>query len=176
MDRFPSCSARSRVCLSEECTAIFRRRGRMSREAVSHPSSIADAPAPRVNPIMPRPTRPASWNRICRIGRVCLGESSGGSHLLRRDELQRPQGDLEVGGVGLEVVQGLGNVLLQLRRRLPRRAGRGDLVQRRVAHFRGWWNEQRESRCCGSGDEDFEWADGVFVPSALCGGPCAFSQ
>lgn len=59
--------------------------------------------------------------------RLC-GLGSAGSHLSGRDELQRPQRDLEIGGVGLEVVQGASDVGLQLGRVLPRRAVGGDLV------------------------------------------------
>ena len=51
------------------------------------------------------------------------------SHLSRRDELQRPEGDLEIGSVGLEIVQSTGNALLQLGGVLPRGAVGGDLVQ-----------------------------------------------
>ena len=56
------------------------------------------------------------------------------SHLSRRDELQRSEGDLEIGSVGLEIVQSTGDVLLQLGGVLPRRAVGGDLVQRRGRH------------------------------------------
>ena len=57
------------------------------------------------------------------------------SHLTGRDDLQRAQSDLEVGGVGLEVVESLSNVLLKLRGVLPRGAVGGDLVQGLAAHF-----------------------------------------
>lgn len=50
------------------------------------------------------------------------------SHLSGRDELQGPEGNLEVGSVGLEIVQSTGNVLLQLGGVLPRGAVGGDLV------------------------------------------------
>lgn len=57
------------------------------------------------------------------------------SHLTGRDELKRAQGDLQVGGVGLEVIESLSNVLLELRGVLPRGAAGLDLVQRGAAHF-----------------------------------------
>ncbi|CAH0052612.1 unnamed protein product [Clonostachys solani] len=41
----------------------------------------------------------------------------------------RSEGDLEIGSVGLEVVESLSNVLLKLGRVLPRRAVGGDLVE-----------------------------------------------
>ena len=66
-----------------------------------------------------------------------LADSSGISHLAGRDELQRAEGDLEVGGVALEVVQSLGDALLELGGVGPRGAVGGDLVQR-GAHFGGW--------------------------------------
>lgn len=56
-----------------------------------------------------------------------LGSSSH-SHLTSRDDLQRSQGNLEVGSVALEVEQSLSNVLLKLRGVLPRGAVGGDLV------------------------------------------------
>jgi hypothetical protein len=55
--------------------------------------------------------------------------------LTGRDELQRAQGDLEIGSVGLEVVQSLSNVLLKLRGVLPRRAVGGDLVEDLGGHL-----------------------------------------
>ncbi|KAI9166531.1 hypothetical protein HJFPF1_02638 [Paramyrothecium foliicola] len=60
------------------------------------------------------------------------------SHLAGRDELQRSQGDLEIGSVGLEIVESLSNVLLKLGGVLPRRAVGGDLVQGLGAHL-DWW-------------------------------------
>ena len=59
------------------------------------------------------------------------------SHLAGRDELQRSQGNLEVGSVGLEIVESLSNVLLKLGGVLPRRAVGGDLVQGLGGHFGG---------------------------------------
>lgn len=50
------------------------------------------------------------------------------SHLTGRDDLQRSQGNLEVGGVALEIEQSLSNVLLKLGGVLPRGAVGGDLV------------------------------------------------
>lgn len=60
---------------------------------------------------------------------------SRASHLAGRDDLQRTKGDLEVGSVGLEVVQSLSNVLLKLGGVLPRGAVGGDLVQGLGAHL-----------------------------------------
>ena len=60
------------------------------------------------------------------------------SHLTGRDELQRSQGNLEVGGVGLEVVESLGDARLELGGVLPRGAVGSDLVQGLGAHFDGW--------------------------------------
>lgn len=51
------------------------------------------------------------------------------SHLLGIDELQRTQRRLEVGGVGLQVVEGRGDLGLKLRRVLARGAVGRDLVQ-----------------------------------------------
>lgn len=59
------------------------------------------------------------------------------SHLTGRDELQGAQGDLEVSGVGLEVVESLSNALLELGGVLPRRAVGGDLVKGLGGHFGG---------------------------------------
>lgn len=56
-----------------------------------------------------------------------LGSSSH-SHLTGRDDLQRSQGNLEVGSVALEIEQSLSNVLLKLGGVLPRGAVGGDLV------------------------------------------------
>lgn len=64
-----------------------------------------------------------------------LRKLHGSSHLTSGDELQRSQGNLEVGSVGLEVVESLSNVLLKLGRVLPRRAVGGDLVQGLAAHL-----------------------------------------
>lgn len=57
------------------------------------------------------------------------------SHLAGRDELKRSQSNLQVGSVGLEIVESLSNVLLELRRAGPRRAVGGDLVQGLGAHL-----------------------------------------
>ena len=64
-----------------------------------------------------------------------LGTVLRSSHLAGRDELQRAQGDLEVGSVGLEVEESLSNVLLKLGGVLPRRAVGGDLVHGLGAHL-----------------------------------------
>lgn len=53
---------------------------------------------------------------------------SSHSHLTGRDDLQRSQGNLEVGSVALEIEQSLSNVLLKLGGVLPRGAVGGDLV------------------------------------------------
>ena len=63
--------------------------------------------------------------------------SSANSHLAGRDELQRPEGDLEIGSVGLEVVESTSNAGLQLRGVLAGRAVRRDLVELRGGHFGG---------------------------------------
>lgn len=65
------------------------------------------------------------------------GASSANSHLAGRDELQRPEGDLEIGSVGLEVVESASNAGLQLRGVLAGRAVRRDLVELRGGHFGG---------------------------------------
>lgn len=82
----------------------------------------------------------ARWNRSKdAVARVGTGTSSSErtrrvqsmvSHLSCRDELQRPQGDLQIGSVGLEIVQSTGDALLQLGGVLPRRAVGCDLVRR----------------------------------------------
>lgn len=51
------------------------------------------------------------------------------SYLASRDELQGAESDLQVGGVGLEVVESLSDVGLELRGVLPRGAVGGDLVK-----------------------------------------------
>lgn len=70
-------------------------------------------------------------------GNVGFFSSVSCSHLASRDKLQRSQGNLEVGSVGLEIVESLSNLLLKLGRVLPRRAVGGDLVQGLGAHL-GW--------------------------------------
>ena len=54
---------------------------------------------------------------------------SSSSHLTGRDDLQRPEGGLDVGGVLLELVQSLGDAGLQLAGVLARRAVGRDLVE-----------------------------------------------
>lgn len=56
-------------------------------------------------------------------------KSPGHSHLTGRDDLQRPESGLEVGSVGLEIVESSGNLRLQLGGVLPRRAVGSDLVK-----------------------------------------------
>ncbi len=63
--------------------------------------------------------------------------SRANSHLTGRDELQRAEGDLEVGSVGLEFVQSAGDALLELRGVLAARAVGRDLVEGRRAHVGG---------------------------------------
>jgi hypothetical protein len=55
--------------------------------------------------------------------------STAVSHLTGRDELQRSQGNLEIGSVGLEIVESTSDLGLKLGRALPRRAVGRDLVQ-----------------------------------------------
>lgn len=62
------------------------------------------------------------------------------SHLTGRDELQRSEGDLEIGGVGLEVVESLSDAGLKLGGVLPRGAVGSDLVKGLGAHFDGWFD------------------------------------
>lgn len=62
------------------------------------------------------------------------------SHLTGRDDLQRSQGNLEVGGVGLEVEESLSDAGLKLGGVLPRRAVGSDLVKGLGAHFDGWFD------------------------------------
>lgn len=73
-----------------------------------------------------------------RLGQGSIFISFSSSHLAGGDELQRSQGNLEVGSVGLEIVESLSDVLLKLRGVLPRRAVGGDLVQGLGAHL-DWW-------------------------------------
>lgn len=61
------------------------------------------------------------------------------SYLLGRDELQRPEGGLEVGSVALEIVQSTSDAGLELRGVLARGRGGGDLVELRGGHFDCWW-------------------------------------
>lgn len=51
-------------------------------------------------------------------------------YLASGHELKRPQRALHVGYVRLQIIQRIGDAGLELRRRLPRGAGRGDLVER----------------------------------------------
>lgn len=64
-----------------------------------------------------------------------LGCGISSSHLTGRDNLQRTKGSLQVGGAGLEIVQSLSNVLLEVGGVLPRRAVGGDLVQGLSGHL-----------------------------------------
>lgn len=94
------------------------------------------------------------WELVASEGWVCSC-----SHLAGRDDLQRAEGDLEVGRVGLELVEGLGNVLLQLGRALSRGAVGGDLVE--GAHL-GDCAVMRRERC--------GWRGGEVVACGLRGG------
>ena len=76
-------------------------------------------------------------NRISKVCRPVGMWYFSSSHLTGRDELQGAQGDLEVSGVGLEVVESLSDALLELGGVLPRRAVGGDLVQGLGGHFGG---------------------------------------
>jgi len=69
---------------------------------------------------------------------VACKKSPDSSHLAGRDDLQRPEGSLEVGSVGLEVVESSGDLRLQLGGVLPRRAVGSDLVER-GRHGCGLW-------------------------------------
>jgi len=62
------------------------------------------------------------------------------SHLTGRDDLKRSEGDLEIGGVGLEVVESLSDAGLELGGVLPRGAVGSDLVKGLGAHFDGWFD------------------------------------
>ncbi|KUI59297.1 hypothetical protein VP1G_11067 [Cytospora mali] len=55
-----------------------------------------------------------------------------------RDELQRSESDLEIGSVGLEIVESTSDAGLELRRVLARGRGGDDLVQLRGGHFDCW--------------------------------------
>lgn len=57
------------------------------------------------------------------------------SYLAGRDELQRAESSLEVGSVGLKVVEGASDGGLKLRRVLARGAVGRDLVELRGRHF-----------------------------------------
>lgn len=106
---------------------------------------------------------------------------SWSSHLAGRDDLQRSQGNLEVGSVGLEVVESLSNVLLELGGVLPRRAVGGDLVQGLGAHFVGGAQRVVEDGCWRGSMKFWQCAIGIkegslnwgFKPSVLCVGQCA---
>ncbi|CEI38590.1 unnamed protein product [Fusarium venenatum] len=57
-----------------------------------------------------------------------------------RDDLERSESDLEIGGVGLEVEESLGDARLELGGVLPRGAVGSDLVKGLGAHFDGWFD------------------------------------
>lgn len=63
--------------------------------------------------------------------------SAADSHLTSRDELQRAQSDLEIGGVGLELVESASDGGLELRGVLAGRAVRRDLVELGGTHVGG---------------------------------------
>jgi hypothetical protein len=93
------------------------------------------------------------------------------SYLARRDELQWSQRTLHVGDVGLEVVERIGDAGLDLRRRLPRRAVGGDLVEGGRRHDGGLWSGGR-SRSVVMEDLVGEYLDGCLARKcedrALC--------
>lgn len=64
------------------------------------------------------------------------------SHLPRRHKLQWPKRGLHVRNVRLQVIEGFGDLGLQLRRTLSRRACRRDLVE--MSHDRGVWGGYRK--------------------------------
>ena len=66
------------------------------------------------------------------------------AYLASRDKLQRPQGSLQIGGVGFKVGQSGRQRGLELRRMLPRRAIGGNLVE--AGHDCG----QRRADSCSS--------------------------
>lgn len=78
-------------------------------------------------------------NRISRNEYLGFG-CSRYSHLTSRDDLERSEGDLEIGGVGLEVEESLSDARLELGRVLPRGAVGSDLVKGLGAHFDGWFD------------------------------------
>lgn len=80
-------------------------------------SALQEAPAPPQSPITPD---------ISRTGEKKEGHYS--PYLASRHELERSQSDLEVWGVGLQVIECGSQRLLEVGRALPRRAVRGDLV------------------------------------------------
>ena len=69
-----------------------------------------------------------------------FGYISRYSHLTGRDDLKRSEGDLEIGGVGLEVEESLSDAGLELGGVLPRGAVGSDLVKGLGAHFDGWFD------------------------------------
>ncbi|KAL1843534.1 hypothetical protein VTJ49DRAFT_1127 [Mycothermus thermophilus] len=132
------------------------------------------------------------WNRNSAVrglafGRGAVCSSWASSHLTGRDELQRPESRLEVGSVGLEVVEGAGNGLLDLGGVLAARAVGRDLVEGRRAHVGGcrrcrWvdWGTRRIERGSPGGKSleaasDFGWSLEFggwlgFAALKLCGG------
>lgn len=65
------------------------------------------------------------------------GFSRNFSHLTSGDELKGSESGLQIGGVGLEVVESLGEALLELGGLLPRGAAGVDLVKGRATHVCG---------------------------------------
>ena len=59
------------------------------------------------------------------------------SYLSRTDEVQWPQGSAHVRDIGLEVIEGIGDICLDLGGLLPRWAVRRDLVQSSGRHGDG---------------------------------------
>ena len=71
------------------------------------------------------------------------------SYLASGDELQRPQRTAHVWDIGLKVVERIGDVGLDLRGVLTRRAVGRDLVEGGGRHFCFmFWSDCCESRCC----------------------------
>ena len=78
---------------------------------------------------------------------ICGIESSGSSYLASRDELEGTKSSLEVGNVGLEIVECVGDTRLDLGRVLPRWAVGRNLVQGGRRHVGGCVDGCRNCRC-----------------------------
>lgn len=78
----------------------------------------------------------SNWEYIAspRTTRVSMASNS---HLTGRDEMQRPESDLEIGSALLEIVESASDAGLQLRGVLAGRAVRRDLVELRGTHVGG---------------------------------------
>jgi len=119
----------------------------------SHCDQASHATAPDVRRCLNR-VRRCRWNRIRGSVADVGGASGANSHLAGRDELQRPEGGLEVGGVGLEVVEGAGDALLELRGVLAAGAVGRDLVEGRGAHVGGCRGYRVDDLRGGSGESE----------------------